>query len=197
MTFTSGFRRFASAAAAAAVLLSATALSAQEISDTHLKAARAAIDAINATDDFDNILPAIARTIKGDLLQAHPNYDALIQQAVDEQTFAMVSRRVDLEREVALVYAKAFSEADLTAIANFYQSDAGKKLLSDGPVVTREMTNAVQIWERGIARDLTIAVAEQLEKTVGAMAPSSETPLPGSTLGGEQPAGGGSSDQPG
>ena len=47
-----------------------------------------------------------------------------------------------------------FSEADLNAIAEFYNSDAGKKLISDGPIVTRELFKAADIWQRGIARDL-------------------------------------------
>lgn len=184
MIFTTGLRRLASAAAAAAFLLAAPNAFGQEVADSHLKAARAAIDAINATDDFDFILPSIAKTIKTDLIQRNPDLQTLIIQTVDEESLALVSRRVDLENEVALTYARSFSEADLTAIAAFYNSDAGKKLLANGPIVSREMTKAVEIWERGLGRDLSAAVAAKLTSVVGAMAPADPTAvLPGGTTG--------------
>lgn len=56
-----------------------------------------------------------------------------------------------------------FSAEDLTAIATFYTSAAGKKLLQDGPIVTREVAKAADIWQRGIARDLAEQAAGALE----------------------------------
>ena len=71
-------------------------------------------------------------------------------------------RRTDLEKEAALAYARVFSEEDLNAIAAFYNSEAGKKLLSDGPIVTRELFKAADIWQRGVARDLAQSVGAKL-----------------------------------
>ena len=69
-------------------------------------------------------------------------------------------------------------------------TDAGKKLLSDGPIITRELYKAADIWQRGIARDLaqnaircnTIApglfltpllmgLPEEAQKSLGAQVP--------------------------
>jgi len=86
-----------------------------------------------------------------------------------------VSRRTDLEREAAQVYAKAMSEEDLRNIANFYTSETGKKLLETAPIVTREVIKAADIWQRGVARDLAQAVGEQLQaidKAAGKTAPA-------------------------
>ncbi|HTV71292.1 MAG TPA: DUF2059 domain-containing protein [Rhizobiaceae bacterium] len=171
MTFSIGFRRFASAAAAAAFLVS-TPVFAQEVSETQLKAARAAVDALNMTDTFDTILPTIATQIKTDLIQRNPDMEALIIQTVDEETLAMAGRRGDLEKEIANVYAKSFSEAELKAIGDFYNSDAGKKLLDQGPIAMTQTQQAVEIWQRGIMRDLGQSVGEKLQKVVGAMAPA-------------------------
>ena len=79
----------------------------------------------------------------------------LISSVVDEKALAIAARRADLEREAALTYARVFSEEQLNAIADFYSSDAGQKLLSDGPIVTRELFRAAEIWESafpGISR---------------------------------------------
>jgi hypothetical protein len=146
------------------------AASAQEISASHLEAARAAIASINATEQFDEILPSAARALKGELIQKDPNLEALITKTVDDKALALASRRADLETESARAYANAFSEDELKAISAFYTSEAGKKLLAEGPIVTREVVKAANIWQNGIARDLATGVAEVLAAQAGATA---------------------------
>jgi hypothetical protein len=152
------------AAAGAAVLLAVSAVPshADDISETHMQAARDAISAIHATDAFDRILPSAAQALKGQLIQKDPNYQEDIIAIVDKQTLALAQRRADLETESATDYAKAFTEDELKAIAVFYRSPAGKKLLEKGPQVTAEIGRAAVIWQRGIARDLAEAVAKEM-----------------------------------
>ena len=152
------------AAAGAAVLLAVSAVPshADDISETHLQAARDALSAIHATDAFDRILPAAAQALKGQLIQKDPNFQEDIISIVDKQTLALAQRRADLETESATDYAKAFTEDELKAIATFYNSPAGKTLLEKGPQVTAEIGRAAVIWQRGIARDLAEAVAKEM-----------------------------------
>ena len=165
-----GFRRLIAPFSALVLMSGIHAASAQEITEAHLEAARAAISAINATEQFDEILPNAARALKGELIQKDLNLEALITKTVDDKALALASRRADLETESARVYAKAFSEDELKAIAAFYTSPAGKKLLSEGPIVTREVVKAANIWQNGIARDLATGVAEVLAAQAGAAA---------------------------
>jgi hypothetical protein len=151
------------AAAASALLVSFAPAYGQDISETHLKAAYAAVDAINATDVYDQILPEVALALKRELIQKDPNLQPLISATVDEKTLELASRRGDLEHEAALAYAKVFSEEELKQMSDFYNSEVGQKLISDGPIVTREVAQAAQIWQRGIARDLAQAVGEHLQ----------------------------------
>ena len=75
--------------AAAAVLALALPASAQDISDSHIKAARLALDALNATDQFDAILPQAAAALKAEtfdvesLAQRGFGNEALDQLVVD------------------------------------------------------------------------------------------------------------------
>ena len=151
----------------------------ENITESHLKAARAAVAAIKATEDFDKILPQAAAALKQELIQKNPDLQAIIVKTVDEETFALVPRRTDLEKEAALAYARVFSEEDLNAIATFYNSDAGKKLLSDGPIVTRELFKAADIWQRGVARDLAQNVGAKLAAMIKSQAPDPAAPAPG------------------
>jgi hypothetical protein len=155
-------RTWIATGAVATMLVMSHAAGAQEISESHLKAARAAVGAIQATGDFDDILPQSAMALKNQLIQQNPDLQELIENTVNEKALAMSARRADLEKEAATAYAKVFSEDDLNAIAAFYTSPAGIKLLADGPIVTREVLKAAEIWQRGIVRDLAQEVAKVL-----------------------------------
>lgn len=170
--------RAVAAGVAIASLMAVSQGAAQEISESHLKAARAAVSAIKATDEFDAILPAAARALKDQLVQQSPDLYEVIDKTVNEKALALTARYGDLQKEAATAYAKVFSEADLNAIAAFYNSDAGKKLLSDGPIVTRELLRAADIWQRGVARDLAVQVAEVLSKEGSPTTPNPDVTAP-------------------
>lgn len=160
-----GIRRMTVFASAALILAGITAARADDtITPSHLAAARATIAAIHVTDAFDNILPAAAQQLKATLIQKDPNLQDLIVKTVDDKTLALASRRAALEKEVARAYANAFSEDELKKITAFYTSPVGKKLLSDGPIVEREVGKAARIWQNGIARDLAQSVGDVLSK---------------------------------
>ncbi|KQZ98484.1 hypothetical protein ASD64_16075 [Mesorhizobium sp. Root157] len=164
--------RFAVALAAAAVVGFAMPSFAQEISESHLKAAKTAVAAIHATDSFDNILPQAAVALESSMIQKNPDLEELIGSTVSAQALALAPRRADLEKEAATAYAKVFSEQELNDIATFYSSEAGKKLLESGPIVSRELVKAAEIWQNGIARDLAQKVGESMQAAMGAKAPA-------------------------
>jgi hypothetical protein len=87
-----------------------------------------------------------------------------------------------------------FSAEDLNNIATFYNSPTGKKLLADGPIVTREVTKAADIWQRGIVRDLAQVVGVSLKETMDSRAKAAPAagaapaPVEGAAPEGEAPA---------
>ncbi len=172
MMIATGLGRSFKAAAASLFLLTAGFAQAQDATPEHLAAARAAIAAIGATNQFDAILPQAADALKGEMIQKDPNLEALITSTVDNEVLALAARRTDLEKEAALVYAKVFTEADLKAISDFYNTEAGKKLIKEGPIATRGLIDAANIWQAGIARDLAKNVGEKIKAVAPADAPA-------------------------
>lgn len=172
-------RRFAFAAVASAFVFVSLPASAQEISEEHLKAARAAVAAIKATDPFDAILPEAAAALKQSLIQKNPDMQEVIISTIDEKTLSLAPRRADLEKEAALAYARVFTAEELNSIATFYASPAGQKLISDGPIVVRELSKAADIWQRGVARDLAAEVGKALDAIVAQNAPKTPAPAEG------------------
>jgi len=171
-----GIRRTAIAACALLLAGVAAVRADDKISASHLQAARATVAAIHVSDSFDNILPAAAAQLKATLIQRDPNLEDLIVKTVDDQALKLASRRGALEDEVARAFANSFSEDELKKIADFYNSDVGKKLLSDQPIVQREVVKAARIWQNGIERDLADNVGKVLDKAAGSDKGSTDQP---------------------
>ncbi len=168
MTIFAGLGRTLAATLVASATFAGTVL-AQDATEEQIQAARAAMTALDATAQFDSILPQIAERLKGTLIQSTPNYGDLINKTVDDEALALAPRRADLEREVANIYAKTFTVEELKAIADFYGSSAGKKLLQSGPLAAREVMKAADIWAAGISRDLAVNSDKKLEADIGAL----------------------------
>jgi hypothetical protein len=160
-------RRMAPLAAALAMLFVAQPSFAQDIAASHLAAARKAISAMRATEHYDDILPGAAQALKNELIQKNPDLQSAIIEIVDQQALSLASRRGDLEGEIAVVYAEVFSEDNLNVIATFYQSEAGIKLIESGPILARQIVEAADIWQRGVARDLAQQVGAILQERYG------------------------------
>ncbi len=137
---------------------------AEDLSPSHRKASKVALSASGATDLFDNILPAIAEKVKSDIIAARPDLADMVTDLVDEETLKLAARRGDLENESADIYGRIFSEEEMNQISAFYTSVAGKKLLKEAPILTRELNNASKIWAAGIVRDLSQAVDQKMKE---------------------------------
>ena len=152
------------AAAAVTVSLCVAPAAAQTISESHEKAARAALAASGASQPFDDILLRLGARVKDQLVNARPELADKISAMVDEKTIELAPRRGDLEREAAQIYARTFTEEELNEIARFYGTSAGQKILNDGPLVARELTKASRIWTAGVQRDLQNAAQEGMKE---------------------------------
>jgi len=149
---------------------------AQIVAPSHLQAAQRAIAAIQATNQFDSFLPDTALELKNELSQRDPNLSGLISRTVDEQAMLLVPRRADLEKEVARIYARHFTETELNEMAAFYGSSTGKKLLREGPAAMAESVGAYDIWRQGVAQDLGAGVGKALDARLQAGAAKSSKP---------------------
>lgn len=137
---------------------------AQEYSESHLDAAKKVMEVSGATKRLDVILPEMAQAAKTGLIGARPDKEEEISNTVDSTAIELAPRRGDLENEIAQVYAKLFTEDELTTMYEFYSSDTGKKLLSETPILFREIDRAAKVWRVGLGRDLQEAVRTKLKE---------------------------------
>lgn len=161
MKFTTGL--IAIGIAFGAALMSVTNVAnAQEISASHISAAKRAMTASRSTGQLDRILPQMAGEAKSEFIRNRPDKEVELSALVDEAAISVAGRRGDLENEVAQIFSKVFTEEELIAIADFYESEAGKKFLKDSPIVIRDMQAAARVWSNGLRRDLGKAIQEKL-----------------------------------
>jgi hypothetical protein len=171
------------------VLSGVTFASAQEITESHLKAARAAITATHATDSMDSILPQANQMLKVEMIQKNPDREADIVQFVDDETLALVPRRGDLEKGSRACVRKDLHRAGTERDRRVPQFAGRQEVHLRNAIVGREVEKAVNIWQIGIARDLSQAVAKKLaiRRLCQRSLPLRTEPLPGAPPAPEAP----------
>lgn len=149
--------------ALAIALGTAAPVAAQDVTETHVEAALAALQASPASSSYDDLLPAVAENIKGQLILIRPDLHQEISVVVDGIAEGMADRRVELDREVAVKWAEAFTEDELVTIAEFYKSPAGQKFNEIGPKVIAESLVVAENWAQGLRREMFDAAREAMK----------------------------------
>ena len=143
-----------------------TAYAQDKISASHLEAAKKAIKALHATDQFDEFLPATARELSVQFINKYPNYSDFITKTVDDEALKLAKKRAELEQSAAEVYTKYFTEDELNQIAAFYNGKIGKKLLEKGPETINDLITAFRKWSYSLSETLAKNVSEIVEAKV-------------------------------
>jgi hypothetical protein len=126
----------------------------QEITDAHLQAAWRAVQAIGADKDFNAAIPDIAEQVQTILVQRRPDLYQQIGPIVTQAASELVVRRLDLNNDVARVWALAFTEDELNQITAFYTSPVGLKLAGVIDQLQADTLQAFQDWYERLASEM-------------------------------------------
>lgn len=135
-------------------ILPAGRASAQEITPSHLQAALEAVHALGTDRDFDLVLPNVATQVEGVLMQQRPDLYRQITATVQTAALDLVQRRLDLNNDIARVWALTFTEEELRQITAFYQSPAGQKLALQGQPMMQATVDTLQAWSERLSNEL-------------------------------------------
>jgi hypothetical protein len=134
---------------------------------------------------FDELLPNIADQAKNLFIRANPQMQLGIISIVDKLALTLVSRRPELDRQLARIWASGFTDDEMRELIAFYQSDTGKKFADAYPKVLAVEVATAQQWSRSVGEELTRLVREELLKAVQAerdqltVVPAPEAPQQG------------------
>ena len=116
-------RSIVRSALAALVLLvgAAGAVSAQEISQSHLNAALAAVKTASpSAENYDRRLPLASEEVQNVLIRGRPDLYQVIAEVVNAEALKLAPRRRELDVEMAKVWAEFFTEDELNSITGLH-----------------------------------------------------------------------------
>ncbi len=137
---------------------------AQEISPSQLAAAERVVKSAPQIGNFDVLLPQTATMMKDQLIGQRPDLYREITQVVDEDAVKLVPRRADLDKDIARIWAKNFTEDELNAINDFFSSDVGKKYKDIASTVGPDIIQASKNWRDRVRGELLDMVTADLKK---------------------------------
>ena len=138
------FSRWALAAALMGFAL--TAAQAQAPSAGAVAAARELIQVKGGGAMFEPVIPGVVETTKNSLLPTNPNLSRDLNEVSLQLRKEFETKKAELVYEVAIVYAKHFTEQELKELVTFYRSPLGLKMLKEEPVAVEESLKRAQDW---------------------------------------------------
>jgi hypothetical protein len=157
-------RKWLRAACVTICLLAAGPAGAQAPPPDALAAARELIVTMRAADYFKTILPAIVQQLKPAIVQNRPqverDYDAIMPLMLESMN-ARVNEIID---QVAALYARNFTAAELNEVVAFYRGPTGQKFIQKLPLITQESMVIGQRFGQSIAAELRSRIVDELRK---------------------------------
>ncbi len=111
---------------------------------------------------FDTLLPNIADEAKNSFIRANPQMQLGIIAVVDQVAVELVSRRPELDRYLARVWASGFTDDEMQVLIEFYSSETGQKFAQTHGQLLAVQTAAAEEWAKSVAADLDQRVREEL-----------------------------------
>jgi hypothetical protein len=152
----------------AAVLLACNLLAgpvqAQPATPAALAAAKELLELKGAAQMFDPVVTGVIEQTKGALLQTNPQLSKDLTDVGNQLRNEFAPRRAEIINEAAKFYAARFTEQELKEVVAFYKSAAGKKMLTQEPLVLDDTFGFVQQWQGRIGEDVMNRFRAEMKK---------------------------------
>jgi len=132
--------------------------------ESHIAAARATIAALDASSQFDVILPNIATQVSGLFARSFPDQVAVVDEVVNAAALELVGRRAELERALEQIWASQFTEQELNEITTFYSTATGMKFGSLMGGIVSLSAQTADAWGQALGQDLLELARTRLQE---------------------------------
>jgi hypothetical protein len=149
---------------ASALLLSICASWAQTPSPEAMTAARNLVTTMKLPDQYKALLPAILLGLRRELTQDRPEIERDYDRMKPMVEAAFTPYYTGMLNDVAAVYAKNFTVAEMRDMETFFQRPAGQKYLEKAPAVTQQTNQVTQDASRKAAEDLRARLTQALRE---------------------------------
>lgn len=135
-----------------------------QIPRSHMALAQEAIELSRASAGFDDILPLVAEQTKSLFIRSNPALTSEIEEVTDTIALELARKRADLDITIQGVWARRFSEAELSEIIAFYKTPVGTKLADLSPEMLALSVGAAKQWSDELSTTLVTRVREEMQK---------------------------------
>jgi hypothetical protein len=136
----------------------------QQPSAAAIASAKELVAVTGSTALFTPLITGVVEQAKLLFLQQNPGLSKDLNEISEKLRTDLAPRLVELSDEVAKLYASNFTEPELKAILAFYQSPAGKKLLTQQPKVVDASMKFAQDWANKLSDEVIGKIREELKK---------------------------------
>lgn len=151
-------------AAALVALVGMTGVARAEPSAEHLALASKVAAATKADSGLDQIIPAIVDDAKTLFIRTNPDLSKDIGEVATKIGEDMKARRAELDKQISMIYAEAFTPEELKAISTFYESDAGKKLANSVNSLSLKTLEAARDWGDKLSSEMVSGIRAEMLK---------------------------------
>ena len=137
---------------------------AQKPDPDRLAAAKEMIDASRVDRQFEQVIPLLLDHLKDSFKRVAPDRRDIIDNVFEQMQSKFISRRAELLDEIAGLYAQRLEAAEMRAVAEFYQSPVGAKLIDAQPKIMQGSILAGQRWGQRIGREIDEEARRELKK---------------------------------
>ena len=133
------------------------------ITPNHLALAREVMLSSGIARSFDSIIPAFGEQIRQAAV-TRPELGKDLDEVLNGLSPEMELQKQGMIDIAARIYANRLTEAELTEIATFFRSPAGKRFVETQPQVLDEMVQAMQTWTQDVSEYVMVRVRAEMAK---------------------------------
>jgi hypothetical protein len=137
---------------------------AQQPSASSIQVAKQLVAVTGATSVFNPLIAGVVEQAKILFLQQNPALAKDLNEVAAKIRTDLQPRFSEINDEVAKLYASNFTEQELKDILIFYQSPAGKKLLTAQTQVIDSSMNFAQTWANTLSDEVIAKMRDEMKK---------------------------------
>ena len=150
--------------AALAMLTGSRPASAQEPSPAAVAAAKELIELKGATNMFDSLVPGVIESAKATLLRTSPSLAKDLNDVATQLRTENAGKRVEINNEMARIYAQRFTEKEIRDAVAFYKTPLGKKIIEVEPQVLEASMTRIQTWADQFSENMMTRFRAEMKK---------------------------------
>ncbi len=113
---------------------------------------------------FEPVIPGVIETAKNSLVPTNPNLSKELNDVAAQLRKDYDGKKAELVYEVALIYAKHFTEQELKELVAFYKSPLGQKMLKEEPLALDQGMKRAQDWSQEFSEAVLVRIRSEMTK---------------------------------